>query len=316
MIAFHRNVFDESYTSALPHDYWEKALDGPLAAFQHRKGKRIRADLVQMAYALSGGSGEVPKSLVEFIETLHAGSLIVDDVQDNAATRRGRPTLHRSFGMPLAINTGNWMYFAAFEKLMSLPVGAELHLGILQRAISVVRDCHEGQALDLATNVRETEQDHVPSIAATASRLKTGGLVALAAWMGAQVAGGPAVTCSALNTFGMRLGIALQMQNDLVELKSYALEKTPSSDLEQDRITWPWAWAAQLSTPDEFQQLQQEASIELLGKRLYECVEFVGQDAVKCRLQRAFQGLRETLGENEPTESGQRIFDSLESYYV
>src|SRR5690606_16931298 len=70
---------------------WGKALYRPLSEFVERPGKEFRAALVATSYALAGGQGACPSVLQSIVEILHAGSLIVDDIQDQSPTRRGRP---------------------------------------------------------------------------------------------------------------------------------------------------------------------------------------------------------------------------------
>jgi geranylgeranyl pyrophosphate synthase len=316
MIAFDSNSVDESRGREVPSQYWDEALHRPVKEFLRREGKRIRSDLVEFAYSVSQGRGQLPTQIQGFVELLHAGSLIVDDIQDDAETRRNLPALHRVVGTPLAINTGNWMYFAAFEKLVDLPVGLSVQAAIMRRALSTVRECHEGQALDLAMNVAVIDWKDVAVVTHTISKLKTGGLVSLAAWLGAAVAGAKPELRKALSEFGMRLGMALQMQNDLAELRTSALERVSSNDLVNSRVTWPWAWAAQVCTQKEFVRLQHIDEIAVQSVSLFECVGTLGSDVVKCKLRRAFAGLRRQLGDSDASRESNRILERLEKYHV
>jgi geranylgeranyl pyrophosphate synthase len=81
------------------------------------------------------------EDLAMAVEILHAASLIIDDIQDGSAERRSKPALHVAYGVPVAINTANWLYFEAIS-----PLGTE----DLHRAMHMMRRCHVGQALDLA----------------------------------------------------------------------------------------------------------------------------------------------------------------------
>ncbi len=316
MIAGNYRSVDESTRHRVPASYWDRALHKPVNEFLNREGKRIRADLVELAYAMSNCGSQAPSQLQSFVELLHAGSLIVDDIQDDAETRRRRPTLHRMVGTPLAINTGNWMYFAAFEKLTELPISAFRQSLVMKRTLRTVRGCHEGQALDLTADVRTVARSDMHSIVLTISRLKTGGLVSLAAWLGAAVAGAAPELRRSLNRFGMRLGIALQMQNDLAELTSCSVENTTSRDLANFRVTWPWAWATKLCDAAEITRLQNVDDIATLSTRLYECVGVFGAKAVRSGLRQAIDDLRLQLGEGEAREESKRILDRLEKYHV
>jgi hypothetical protein len=92
----------------------------PVHGFLSRPGKRIRACLLQAGFELAGGRGKPPELMLDFVELLHAGSLVIDDIEDDSDSRRGQPTLHRQLGIPIALNAGNWMYFSALEKLTQL----------------------------------------------------------------------------------------------------------------------------------------------------------------------------------------------------
>ena len=86
-------------------DFLDMALYGPADRFLLQTGKQFRASVVRESYLSAGGRGEVPIQITEAIELLHAGSLIIDDIEDGSDTRRGRATLHREVGVPLALNT-------------------------------------------------------------------------------------------------------------------------------------------------------------------------------------------------------------------
>lgn len=317
MIAFDSNASsDAKPNEEVPPQYWEEALHRPVREFMQRQGKRIRSDLVDFAYSASSGSGKAPCQVQEFVELMHAGSLIVDDVEDGAETRRSLPSLHRIIGIPLAINTGNWMYFAALEKLIDLPVGQKAQAAILKRSIATVRKCHEGQALDLATKVTAMNQREVVAVTRAVSRLKTGGLVSLAAWLGAAVAGAKPELRRALSRFGMQLGIALQMQNDLAELRMCAVECIPSNDLENARVTWPWAWAAEVCNENEFSQLLKTENMAAQSSSLFVKVRRRGSDVVNRKLQQAFSSLRNELGSTKTPRESCRILERLERYHV
>src|SRR5262249_51575318 len=85
--------------------------------FLSRPSKGRRSRLIGASYLLAGGNGRLPQAAVDMIELLHTGSLIVDDIQDGAETRRGGRSLHKLIGMPRALNTGNWLYFVALTRL-------------------------------------------------------------------------------------------------------------------------------------------------------------------------------------------------------
>ena len=242
----------------VPRAVWERALYQPLRDFLARPGKQFRARLCTLSYQLAGGE-TAPRELPLLVEILHAGSLIVDDIEDNSSERRGSAALHVRYGLPSALNAGNWLYFWPYLLMRRLDLSPLVELE-LQRAISrALIDCHRGQALDLAARVANLEQAQVPAVVAATARLKTGSLMGLAAEAGALVAGAPRARREALARFGAELGTALQMLDDLGGIASSRRRHKGYEDLMQSRPTWPWAWLARALEVDEFAALQQLA---------------------------------------------------------
>src|SRR6185295_5940236 len=100
------------------------SLLAPVASFLARPGKRFRARLVEIGFDLAGDRRTQPSRKLELasqiIEAIHAGALIVDDIQDESRVRRNAPTLHVQYGLPRALNAGNWLYFRAISGLSAL----------------------------------------------------------------------------------------------------------------------------------------------------------------------------------------------------
>lgn len=283
-----------SHDGSVSNILLDEALNQPAEQFLARCGKRIRAALVNESFRAAGGIDEPCQEIAEGIELLHAGSLIIDDIEDDSSLRRGEPTLHRQIGLPLALNAGNWMYFRALEKLSGAPIDGNARTEIVNRAIRAVRRCHEGQALDLAAAVDRLDPHEIHPTARAISRLKTGGLTALAAWIGATAAGGDRVTTKAIHRFGMHVGVCLQMHNDLDELHRFAAGEQRCDDLRNARVTWPWVWAQKKLSDTEFMALSARFSraranadqLRLIASQLIDCVADIGQAHIEKRLQR------------------------------
>lgn len=235
-----------SLDPSVPAAIWRRALAGPAADFLARPGKELRSTIVRAGWSLGGGApGAMPESLPLVIELLHAGSLIVDDVQDDSLERRGAPALHRLIGVPLAINTGSWMYFWALAELAELALPPATALAAHQAAIATLVRCHQGQALDLAVRIADLDVADVPAVVAVTTRLKTGALCTFAAELGALAAGASTGTRTAIGRFAEAMGIGLQMLDDLGSLTSPARRDKGREDLRAGRPTWPWAWLAE-----------------------------------------------------------------------
>lgn len=235
---------------------WRRAIDEPHHAITSAGGKRIRASLIRISYRIAGGTGDVPDELITAIETLHAGSLVIDDIEDGSIRRRGKPCLHLQVGMPVAINTGTRMYFQSLAMLTKFASYHPAGGAILRRTLRVIDRCHEGQAIDLTARADALKRSDLLPTAVAISRMKTGALTSLATWIGATVAGGDAATTAALVRFGRNVGVCLQMHNDLDELEQFVRGSDRGDDLRNARVTWPWAWASRRMAADDFAMLQ------------------------------------------------------------
>jgi geranylgeranyl pyrophosphate synthase len=288
----------------LARTHWDEALAGPLADFVARPGKEFRAALVETAFRLVRGSGECPRVLPKLVEIIHAGSLIVDDIQDDSPTRRGAPALHVTYGLPVALNAGNWLYFWAFALVENLGLEPQLQLEVYKALSRTMFACHYGQGLDLTAKVTHLRQSEVPQIVETSTRLKTGALMSFAAALGAIAAGANAQQLEALSHFGMQLGIGLQMLDDVGGLLNEKRWAKGAEDLSLGRPTWPWAWLATDLSNQAYGELRTSAcaavdvshNFEALAKHMRNELRGSGRVRVRRHLKQAFTELSETFG--------------------
>ena len=229
---------------SVPARVWNRAIGQPLREFLERPGKEFRGALTEIFFRIGGGRDAPPTNLPLVVEALHAGSLIIDDIEDESTERRGRPALHQIHGVPLALNAGNWLYFWAYSLLGELALSAETRVLAERLTTRSLLDCHYGQALDLSIRVSELSQAEVPSVVRAATELKTGSLLGLAAGLGTLLGGAPQDTVAAAVRFGRDLGTALQMLDDLSGILSVRRAHKGQEDLKLDRPSWPWAWLA------------------------------------------------------------------------
>lgn len=246
-------------SAALSRRIWDRALREPVGEFVDRPGKAFRAALAAKSFELAGGRGGCPERVCAIVEILHAGSLIIDDIEDESSSRRGGPALHRVHGVPLALNAGNWMYFWALSLIGSLGLDRDTELAAYQRAHRTLLCCHHGQGLDLTANVCDLGQAELPSVVAAAAELKTGALMELACLLGAVAAGASAEVMDELAQFGRNVGVALQMLDDVGGLVSEKRCHKGHEDLLLGRPTWPWAWLASELPRERFEELQRLA---------------------------------------------------------
>ena len=289
---------------SVPVAVWRRALSGPATEFLARPGKELRTTMVDTGWLLGGGAPTaMPTRLPMVIELLHAGSLIVDDVEDGSPERRGGPALHQLYGVPLAINTGSWMYFWALAELGDLGLPPTIELEAHRVATATLVRCHQGQALDLAIKIADVDVADVPAVVAATTRLKTGALCRLAAALGAIAAAAPIDRKLAIAHFGESVGVGLQMLDDLGSLASPARCAKGLEDVLAGRPTWPWAWLAE-HRPFAWTRLaalEREVAAgtgdpRLLMAELAAEIEAVGRRAIRATLASALDHLVQAVG--------------------
>jgi geranylgeranyl diphosphate synthase type I len=174
----------------------------------------------------------VPDRVCQVAELLHTGSLVIDDIQDGATSRRGGPAAHVAHGVPAALNAANTAYFHAFAILRrALP--RERRLRALDMLADELVTAHLGQALDLSLGDRVAAGGLRAAHHLALARAKTGALLRIAARLGAIAAGASEADEAALAAWAGEVGIAYQIQNDLADLSG------PMADVAAGRPTHP-----------------------------------------------------------------------------
>lgn len=207
-------------------------------------GKRMRGLLFLAAYRTAGGSREA-SALAAAIEVVHAYSLVHDDLpcMDDDDMRRGRPTVHRVYGVRAATAAGVAMVplaaragFVAARSLDLAPVTCGRVVATLMRA-SGAGGMIGGQLLDLdgegkPLTIEELERIH---------RAKTGALISAATELGGVAASASEPQVAALRDFGMSIGLAFQIADDVLDVTATTdrLGKTAGRDLDLNKSTYP-----------------------------------------------------------------------------
>lgn len=235
------NLGDDASVVARRH--WEQALHRHARELMSRPGKRVRARLVEAGWMLAGGDPEkLPSDLPSIVELLHLGSLIVDDIEDDSPRRRGGPALHRQAGLPLALNTGNWLYFLPLALMDALPLSPMVIRALHKHSTAALLRCHYGQGLDLSVRVHSLDPSELPSMVRAITALKTGSLGALAVLLGSVAAGARDEQARACGEVGRELAVGLQMLDDLAAVRVPSRIDKGLEDVRYGRATWPWAW--------------------------------------------------------------------------
>jgi heptaprenyl diphosphate synthase len=198
-------------------------------------GKRLRPALVLSAAIAIGGREAVTERVVDAataVELLHLASLYHDDVLDSARTRRGRMSVNALWGNHAAVLGGDVLLSHAYR------VAADLGTAELRRLAHTLTALCSGQIAESAAQF-DAARDLAHYDAAI--RGKTATLLATACWLGASTAAAPAHAADALACFGMELGVAFQIVDDVLDLygQSHAIGKPAGSDLREGVFTLP-----------------------------------------------------------------------------
>ncbi len=191
-------------------------LDDQFNAQISPSGKRLRPMLCLLACAEMAGDPIQALPAATAIELLHNFSLIHDDVEDGDETRRHRPTVWKIWGVPQAINAGDGMFalaFAAMQRLVRRGISADHTLQALSLFTQTALKLTEGQHLDM-----NFEQRMVVSVDEYMRMIhgKTAVLVGASVAIGALIGGAAAPQVAALQQFGEAIGLAFQIQDDIL----------------------------------------------------------------------------------------------------
>ncbi len=202
-----------AYIASLPYERKPKSLYDPIEYVLAAGGKRIRPSFVLMAYNLFHDDVDRILPVATALETYHNYTLLHDDLMDKADMRRGRPTVHKKWDDNTAILSGDTMLVLAYEHL------AKCDTKYLKPALDLFTETalevSEGQQFDMEFETRNdvAEEEYIEMI-----RLKTSVLLACALKMGAVVAGASDADANALYAFGEKVGLAFQLQDDLLDV--------------------------------------------------------------------------------------------------
>lgn len=297
-------------------------LYGPIEYTMLDSGKRLRPRLVMLGAALCGGNPERALPAGIAMELLHNFTLIHDDIMDNADTRRGKPTVYRRWGIPLAILSGDMAFGLAYEQLQVYALDpaidksrfAQIHR-LFQTA---VREVCEGQAYDIRFERKDAVSidSYLEMI-----RQKTAALLSASLALGGTVAGGTIDQISHLERLGTEAGIAFQIQDDLLDVVADPKKfgKKVGGDIREGKKTWLMIKAIERSVDEDRAMLHnvfasKSASDTQISEiiRLYERTGVL--DDAKTEIQTLYTNAMHHLGVFADTpyySEAKLLFDSL-----
>jgi len=219
-----------------------RSLYEPASYVLKSGGKRLRPLLVLFSSKAVEGSFERVYNASIAVELLHNFTLVHDDIMDNADKRRGRLTLHKKYDLNTAILAGDSLLSIAYEYLLKdLPNGRQVGNGNSKTVLAsftkgLIEIC-EGQSLDKDFETREniTIDDYIRMI-----KKKTAAMSEMCCSIGAQLGGGSSEEIKAFSNFGKNIGIAFQIQDDLLDITADEIKfgKFVGGDLVEGKKTF------------------------------------------------------------------------------
>ena len=288
------------------HMGWTGEGAGPEAT-----GKRIRPLLVLLCTAACGADWQLALPAAAAVELVHNFSLVHDDIQDNSDKRRGRPTTWVKWGAPMAINVGDALF--VISNLAIIDLKENYPADVVLRAAEILNntclDLTRGQFLDMSYEERVDlgVDDYWPMVAG-----KTAALLSACSHIGALLGGADEPTQESYRSFGHYLGIAFQVQDDILGIwgDEALTGKSAASDLVEGKKSLPVL--AGLGAHGKFAQRWQQGPIlpaevaefarVLASEGGYEKANEVAEQMTEL----ALMSLREADSQGE---AGQALFD-------
>ncbi len=198
-----------------------KAIAEPIWEFLDRGGKRWRPGLFLL---ICEALGKDPTDFLEYAiipEVIHNGTLMIDDIEDQTELRRGKPCSYRLFGLDIAINAGNAMYYLPLLPLIEnrKMIPAELLNKAYEIYVQEMINLSLGQAMDVAWHKGLADADEIGQKEyLQMCAYKTGTLARIAAKLSAVLSGADDKLTERLGRFAEAIGVAFQIQDDILDL--------------------------------------------------------------------------------------------------
>lgn len=237
-----KTIEEESFLAS-PNNLYE-----PIEYAMHQGGKRIRPLLALMASDLFSGDIEKAKPAAIAIEVLHNFTLLHDDIMDKSPLRRGMPTVYNKYDTNTAILSGDTMFAKAFTYLLKADK-TQIHDLVEVFTNASIEVC-EGQAMDMCFEERDDVriEEYIEMI-----RLKTGVLLASALKLGAITAHAQKKDMDYLYDFGLNIGIAFQLQDDILDCWSNLEDfgKVTGTDIADNKKTFLYLKSLELASNED-----------------------------------------------------------------
>ncbi|MDH5824052.1 polyprenyl synthetase family protein [Luteimonas sp. RD2P54] len=226
-------------------------------------GKRLRPMLVALAGRACGGAGPEHHQLAAIVEFIHTSTLLHDDVVDESDLRRGRRTANAIWGNAASVLVGDFLYSRSFQLMVELDC-----MEVMRVLADTTNRIAEGEVLQLL-HVRNPDVDEAAYLGVI--ERKTAVLFAAGTRLGALASGAGAQIQQALHDYGLQLGYAFQIADDVLDYSADAgeLGKNLGDDLAEGKATLPLIHAmaqAGASTRDRLRGIVEQGDADAMGE--------------------------------------------------
>ena len=213
-------------------------------------GKRMRPALVLLAAGAVGYQGTLQHRVAAIVEFIHTATLLHDDVVDESDLRRGQETANALFGNAASVLVGDFLYSRAFQMMVGVN-----DMRVMQVLADTTNAIAEGEVLQLL-NAHDPDIDEARYF--TVIRYKTAELFQAAGRLGALLADAPPAQEQALADYGLHLGLAFQLVDDILDYSGNSADtgKNIGDDLAEGKVTLPLIHAMQVSHGADRELLQ------------------------------------------------------------
>lgn len=213
-------------------------------------GKRLRPALVLLTAGAAGYSGESHLPLAAVVEFIHTATLLHDDVVDTSEMRRGRRTANAAFGNAASVLVGDFLYSRAFQIMVEVD-----NMQVMRVLADATNTIAEGEVLQLM-NAHDPDVDDARYLKVI--RRKTAKLFEAAARLGGVIGGGGPVLEERLADYGMHVGTAFQLVDDVLDYSGdeATIGKSLGDDLAEGKPTLPLIYTMRAGTPEQAQTVR------------------------------------------------------------
>ncbi|HHM04502.1 MAG TPA: polyprenyl synthetase family protein [Gammaproteobacteria bacterium] len=240
-LAYYRDLVLARIDRLVPKNRYQRTLYGPMLEYPLREGKGLRPALCLSMCQACGGRLEDGLDTAAALEMFHNAFLIHDDIEDHSEQRRGQPTLHAKYGVPIATNVGDGLNMLALRTLLHNveTLGPERALTIIRDVERMARESTEGQSIELDWVYSNTPDVRLRDYLLMCYK-KTCWYTCIAPLrVGALIAKLHPRELSQFNAFGFKVGAAFQIQDDVLNLtaEEHLYGKEIGGDLAEGKRT-------------------------------------------------------------------------------